>query len=741
MTTIGQKLETPEVGWKRYDDKSPTIKYDNNWEDSAGASYGGSSKGALKTKQSTLWFNFIGNKIRIIVGTATTAFYSDKIQIKIDDSIIEYFDANTDMNDQMILKYENLSLTDGFHTVEIKVINSQSTASAYDYRFDAVDINEDGRLLHPDEVLDLGDLNIGKRIRCHYKANTNSVGFFSNIGGETYIDGINDFIPPTSDVTPNGDFYYICVDKDHLGRWKLFADRNLQHTISWDIINNFGIASGSGLNTFIPNSENNILASGIFTASSIYTTETPEKAILNLKHDWGSGYHGWGSGYYSGWWKVDLQEIKKFRNLFLTSSNGNVAHILISDDDITYTEILSYMGDGNARHFSFDEKSARYIKISIDTGKNWAGISGLYMDNEEKKLEYSTKLPTGGTSITDKDNEWDKYITNGNNNPSIWNHDVIWSWSSTVSSPSNYRAIRRMNSWDAGSPGSNYADTNVGFRPVLLVESLWKKILKFFIKIGTDYKKWNGTTLETMSITQPSKDLFLSDGMDNLEFIKSVDLTLLGDTPEIVMYTNDLESSSVKSVINYTPKPQIVKAMGDIDLSNVFNITSFESTAQVSGNGKVLYAVSPDSGVTWYTFDGTDFIAITSLTEDIVGTSGFDGTVLSSIPSVKWDSLVEDTKTIRFAYYLELNDKDDIALVDELVLKYQNQGYWESIVHGTDYNYAYVSNEMLRVKLFTSGDFKINYFRPTTETENPTNPDPTPTEPTDDGLTWAEFNF
>lgn len=100
-----------------------------------------------------------------------------------------------------------------------------------------------------EEVKSVVQLKIGKKIRCHYKAISNTLGTFSGIGKET-----SGFISPTaSSASPNGDFYFICVDKDHLGRWKLIADRNIQHSISWDTLNSAGVASGSGLPVLIDN--------------------------------------------------------------------------------------------------------------------------------------------------------------------------------------------------------------------------------------------------------------------------------------------------------------------------------------------------------------------------------------------------------------------------------------------------------------------------------------------------------
>ncbi|CAH8716406.1 hypothetical protein M5W83_02130 [Paenibacillus thiaminolyticus] len=106
-----------------------------------------------------------------------------------------------------------------------------------------------------EEVKSVEQLKIGKKIRCHYRAIANTLGTFSGLGKET-----SDFISPTtSSAAPNGDFYFICVDKDHLSRWKLIADRNIEHSISWDTLNSAGVASGSGLPVRIDNEIDGIL--------------------------------------------------------------------------------------------------------------------------------------------------------------------------------------------------------------------------------------------------------------------------------------------------------------------------------------------------------------------------------------------------------------------------------------------------------------------------------------------------
>ncbi|EHQ63976.1 hypothetical protein PDENDC454_02540 [Paenibacillus dendritiformis C454] len=245
MAKVGEQIKHPETGWKRYDDSDGAITYfpDAGWgKVNHNDHYLGAATGSYtKESHNKLIFSFVGTKMRLILAHSNT--YSDKIQIKIDGNIVEYFSARSPAFTTQILSYEKLGLKYEQHTVEVAVVNKPTDSAGFDFRFDAIDIDDNGQLLHFDEVNDIAKLRIGKKIRCHYKAAPNSFGTFSGLGKET-----SDFLAPTtSSATPNGDFYFICVDKDHLGRWKLIADRNLQHSISWNTLNSAGVASGSGL--------------------------------------------------------------------------------------------------------------------------------------------------------------------------------------------------------------------------------------------------------------------------------------------------------------------------------------------------------------------------------------------------------------------------------------------------------------------------------------------------------------
>ena len=86
-------------------------------------------------------------------------------------------------------------------------------------------------------------MQVGDAIACRYTASSNSVGVFSELGTCTANE-----IPVGGSSSPDGLFYFIHVGYDHKGRKKLVADRNIQHSISWDTLNAMGIAHGVNVN-------------------------------------------------------------------------------------------------------------------------------------------------------------------------------------------------------------------------------------------------------------------------------------------------------------------------------------------------------------------------------------------------------------------------------------------------------------------------------------------------------------
>jgi hypothetical protein len=62
-----------------------------------------------------------------------------------------------------------------------------------------------------------------------------------------------------------------------------------------------------------------------------------------------------------------------------------------------------------------------------------------------------------------------------------------------------------------------------------------------------------------------------------------------------------------------------------------------------------------------------------------------------------------------FAYYLEMQDITDSASIADISINVEVMGPLKSLVKGTDYDYEYVGIDVLQVKLYKNGDFRINY--------------------------------
>ncbi|EJR57241.1 hypothetical protein IIO_04768 [Bacillus cereus VD115] len=147
--SIGDVSTYPNYGWQRYDDNSTYIQYDANWSKNVAynGAYGGKSTCAKKGKNASMVFRFKGTKLRLIVGCATNQYYSDRIRVKIDDLPEEYFDAIAPQDTNQVLKYEKLGLEDIEHDVTVTVITNQPGALEYDFRMDAIDIDDTGSLV------------------------------------------------------------------------------------------------------------------------------------------------------------------------------------------------------------------------------------------------------------------------------------------------------------------------------------------------------------------------------------------------------------------------------------------------------------------------------------------------------------------------------------------------------------------------------------------------------------------
>lgn len=146
--SVGEKLTSPEDGWRRYDESHSKIKYEGVWLNENNAAY---LNGSVKYSQfnntnSRLVFKFKGTKLRIL-----GPVYNNKptdIPITIDGTT-EIFSGYTStlVYNHVVLLYEKTGLADTVHTVTIETPPSVANIKNGNIAFDAIDIDEDGYLV------------------------------------------------------------------------------------------------------------------------------------------------------------------------------------------------------------------------------------------------------------------------------------------------------------------------------------------------------------------------------------------------------------------------------------------------------------------------------------------------------------------------------------------------------------------------------------------------------------------
>lgn len=379
---------------------------------------------------------------------------------------------------------------------------------------------------------DLKSLQVGDYFWCHYSATNNQVGVFSDLATKTDEEVAGLEIPPQSSVTPNGYFKYIVVDRDRKGNPKLVADRNIQHSISWDELNTKGVASGSGIETPLVEPWEYIKNQHL-TVSGQWMTRIDHRSYNNNSYYRGIRYpKGRRSGkwYYEvssiktgstlNWFRTELGVADKSQSLALnnTSSSSQMGwdHRLgfnRNSDEYSYGETMGVMIDLDEKKLHLyqngviihsrdglpDGELYPFIAIKDEAGVIInLGVLPFKYDLPEGYSPYveqdnyllTTRLLTGGTSSSDKDNEWDKYIvesdldgtiTAGDNNVWNWgNADGTGnsSWTSTTPTGTNAAnkvnrgqgAVANLSGWYSGLP--TRVNNWLGFRPVLIIESV-----------------------------------------------------------------------------------------------------------------------------------------------------------------------------------------------------------------------------------------------------------------------------
>ena len=375
MATIGQVLLTPESGWIRYDSQDALITYIGTWtvQNYVGP-YNGTSK-YCNSAGNKIRFNFTGKKIRLIA-------YSRKDQYGVDTPV--YIDGNlcgtfsqrvTDSATEQVLVYEKCDLSDGEHYFEINTIGTLYVS------IDAIDIADTGTLktyLNFRLKSSLTDMQIGDYISCKYTATSGVVGTFSELGTTVASE-----IPVASTATPNGSFNFVKVDKG-----LAIADRCVQHSISWDVLNAGSLIEGKSWNNgdIIPNMTSNILPNGVASAGTNYVGYYPWQAFNGTLSDINDCWIT--NNTVSDWLKFDFGTTKMILQYNLTARNATAINTAPKDwtfegsnDDTNWTvlhTVINQTSWTNSQKRTFpisNTQQFRYYRINISSNNGGASIA------------------------------------------------------------------------------------------------------------------------------------------------------------------------------------------------------------------------------------------------------------------------------------------------------------------------------------------------------------------------------
>ncbi len=212
--SLGERLTSPEAGWKRFDDKDPNIIYKGAWRDGNGDIYYNLSRKVTNRAGDTATLSFFGDKLRIITDSATG--HSNKLNIEIDD-VLESFPLNKGAGSQY-LTYEKINLDNTWHKVVITTTDSLFST------IDAIDISENGFLGNPTLIEKIkvtsgeasADLNWGQvELATSYKIkrSTTSKGPYTTISNNSTGLEFHD-----SNLANDTTYYYIVEAYDKLGK-------------------------------------------------------------------------------------------------------------------------------------------------------------------------------------------------------------------------------------------------------------------------------------------------------------------------------------------------------------------------------------------------------------------------------------------------------------------------------------------------------------------------------------------
>ncbi|MDF2884972.1 MAG: bacterial surface protein containing Ig-like domain [Clostridiaceae bacterium] len=194
--TVGQQLKSPESGWQRIDGKKDgIISFNGTWFEGQNNSDWNGTVMESNTGNSSVKFNFYGTKIRFV--TVKNIDGANNARITIDGNKVYSINLKDSLSFQILVsEVNNLSL--GVHTVVVDFPNAVSTGYIY---FDAIDIDENGKILPYGEAISLNQSIMDLRVGDSQQLTTTTTPAGVQVTWSSDNTGVATVNPNTGEVT------------------------------------------------------------------------------------------------------------------------------------------------------------------------------------------------------------------------------------------------------------------------------------------------------------------------------------------------------------------------------------------------------------------------------------------------------------------------------------------------------------------------------------------------------------
>lgn len=238
---------------------------------------------------------------------------------------------------------------------------------------------------------------------------------------------------------------------------------------------------------------------------------------------------------------------------------------------------------------------------------------------------------------------------------------------------------------------------------------------KVLFKDIEGYKTYNNGWINIGNILDKSMiDIY---AMNDISMLSDSNYKQLNNNFKLITFCEDT-TYNFKSSVKAIPLKQLIKMTTDYNLSGVDKITSMTLTKNQANNGFLRIVISKDSGATWQSYDGANFNNIDINDKNVLSTNGITSDVFNTL-ATKWNDYLGNVRKIRLAYLMDVTTNTDIINLDKIEMVCSMQGTWKqakpivednsgNVLYG-DYDYVYTSNNLVKIYLYKTNTYKINY--------------------------------